>query len=365
MRALWEAVSSLAALLQKSDAIRCLSEGIQGCRRAGEKDPVKRSIGEIFAGYGRLEGQPLLLGRTARMFVPNAGGLANSPEGLAFLKEAAKATVAATWLLEHLRTVFPSLFVLTARPSQAATLASILTGRVPWMDTARHEAVVQPGRVTLVAGVLGVPANELMALLRKVCEEIKGTEEWGRLNQSTASLTGQSRQELEKLIAHYEKLTAEERITDAVGSRLVRRVDHLNAIRSRIAASATEGLRRHFAAFREVEWLVDVVYWLLSTLLVHGPLAEIRISALRWDRLDAKVTVSSLEPFTSSRICNAVVLAPAVRRFSGVLIVTGSSMSFGRRWIRVALSGRVLPDSAGAFPVAAVSSSASETGGHL
>ena len=370
MKDLWLTIGPLSEVLRKSRLLAQYGETVAASRALRDGSTLQNAIHNLVATARLLEAQPFLLGQSLEI-IPEERKLEEVPGGHEFVELGQKVAKNMCVLVEWFRSRlpgYPALELPHIDPnSSLGSYESLLfTGRFPWFPYFRNLNLQRHDQPPGLGGGLEIPediAEDLHKSVRAVAEALRQTGIWKTFASIGEHLTKDDIEELSQACEAFRVRTDENKLTQQAGNKLYRRMQFRNAALAGIESEVSSAVRKYYKAFSDVERLVQVTIYILSTLVVYGPLN--RINEGEYEELVSyrSETATSMNfvaiktsclkvPFHRSlyitRIGTVVYLADEIPGISGAVLVEGCSKGTEH----FELSGELLRDSAGVFEVA-------------
>ena len=200
--------------------------------------------------------------------------------------------------------------------------------------------------------------NHYLNILDQSVAELVGqlinTDAWQSFNNITNELDDDDVTNLVIFVNEFQKKTRKAIVTYQAGKSLYRIAQYKSSILSEIESKADDKLKDYYKKFEDVEWLLQIITYLLSSLVIYGPIKRIE----QYDTFiaDRNKTAVSDKIIKINMKFNFIVLRllhigqvfyfkNELTPFEGALVV--SSYSIGTN--EMTLKGQLLKNSIGEF----------------
>ncbi|MCP9487814.1 MAG: hypothetical protein MSC30_18395 [Gaiellaceae bacterium MAG52_C11] len=357
--AVWDATAELADVLRPSAVVSRFGGNLRGLPQRSGSD-LPRLLQELFAGYGHLNAQPLLLSLNLG-HVPGTESLVNDPAGEEFRDDSVIVTRASMGIVEWLRSRmprYPIRFKLPYTDPNSSRVADhgFPDSHWPWLLDLRKAGLQKvPTVAPQVAGDVGVEEQAVRAALAALSDALMASPVWARYVTGEAALTGSDEGVLDELVLAYRSKTRADVIDVVEPGRVMRRMQHRHAAvreaedRARLHGGA---VAEYYAAFRAIDKTLGDIVTLLTQLMLYGPPQEVTMRRASWRRHEEeqRLDVSFKTDGFPQRLNEVIRLNVEISPLGGLVIVEGYSVSLHRRGEHfiedVQVTGVVLSESA-------------------
>jgi hypothetical protein len=357
MKRLWQATRDLAIALGPSPVLSRYGSTLRGETQQPDSE-LPTLLRELFARYGNLESQPLLLFLRLGS-IPGTEKLATDPAGEQFRRDGTAVVATGIDLIEWLRSRMPRYPIRFKLPytdpfSSRVSDQGFPDSNWPWLLDARRAGFqARPTIAPQIAPALEVDEWAIRDALGEVRTALLESPVWKRYVDAEAALEHEHEETLEELLEHYRNETRPEAISRVEPHLLMRRMQHRHAALRLVEAEAERrggAVAEYYAAFRGVDRTLGELISLLGQLLFYGEPDVIAFRRASWRRdRDGCVEVSLATTGLWMRLNEVVTIEAEVSPLAGLVVIEGINFSAKRRGDEfvedVRLVGSLLPES--------------------
>lgn len=282
MKELWRAVHNLGNIFKNDTHVKEYSRIILALQDKSSESQIKEALSEFIAKYNWLKSQPFLMGwNFCQLYSEKRIHDLNG--GVEFCRLSEVVALKIHYIIEWLRSLlprYPDLLVPHVVPnSNKCGQEFRVLHLFPWLNHIFH-INFKPKNDFLSHFQNHQKSNHHLRLLDQLlvnlATKLMNTDAWHSFKKIADELGDEDVANLTILVNEFQENTEKNVVTNRVGKKLIRIAKYKSLILNDIITKADDKLKVYYKSFEDVEWLLQIVNYLLSSLAIYGPANKIQ-----------------------------------------------------------------------------------------
>ncbi len=335
MTSVWTTADALAAELAKTKHLTTFRAGLKERPTAEDPPFAVKSVRALLVHYSMLQSQPLLLGMRLPL-IPEFETLHDgSPEVQRWLEAAQRLSFGFAELVEFVRSRlpgYPSLLVPDVAPGASRVKQDgFWDARFPWIAELRRAGLQLSPRPELTLRALELPdgGEALLNALGELLAAVRATSSWQQFEAAHRAMDGRAQAAAKELRKAYRKAVSEERADAIAGDTGMRDASFRRAELEAVKARASGPVSEYFAAFDDVDELIDTLAAFVSHRVCEGPISTLSVVSADWGPpADLRAVRVRADDDEFRRTYELMRIPSAVPALAGVMLLHNLTMHF-------------------------------------